>query len=509
MSKSSRREATPDLDRTRRLPIAAAAVRPPSIIDRMTSGIGHRAPTRSSIRTTAVAVLLVVGIASGLIWSLDPSSRGDGNRPNFVLIVTDDQRWDTLAAMPAVRRLLVEGGVTFRNAFVTTPSCCPSRASILSGQYSHTTGVLDGSTDNVRGGAAAFEDASSLATWLHDDGYRTGMVGKYLNDYLRLPAGYVPPGWDEWFAVNESRPQIRYYDYRLNENGAIVRYGNAPSEYSTSVLQGKAVDFVRQERPFFLYFAPLAPHLPAVPAPGDAGSRVPPWSPPSSFDEDDVSDKPGGGMAPLDRHKARTVREQMFRSLRGVDRAIAAISDAVEAAGGSDDTYFVFTSDNGYLWGEHRITGKVWPYEESIRVPLVIRPPGRHPTRTLDQLALNIDIAPTIAELAGIEPRSPLDGRSLVPLLSGTTVPWRSRFVVEFLGFAPATPPYVGVRTERYLYVEYGNGWRELYDLRTDPFQLTNLIGDRASPRIGAIVRALRGALTRMIADARFKMGAA
>jgi len=473
-----------------------------SIIGPVSSGRGYRGTAAGSpIRLIALAVLLVLAIASGIVFIVSrPGSEGERDRPNFLLIVTDDQRWDTLDAMPSVRRLLVDGGVTFSNAFATTPSCCPSRVSLLTGQYSHTTGVLDGSADDDDGGAPAFEDGSSLATWLDDAGYRTGLVGKYLNDYAALPTGYIPPGWDEWFAVADSDPQIRYYDYRLNENGTIVRYGDAPSDYSTSVLQEKAVRFVRDDGPFFLVYTPLAPHLPALPAPADTGTPVSPPEPsPPSFAERDVSDKPGAPMAPLDVKKARTMRKDMLRSLLGVDRSIEAIVKAIEAAGASEETYIVFTSDNGFLWGEHRITGKVWPYEESIRVPLVLHQPGAHSSRTLEEIALNIDIPATIAELAGVEPGLRQEGRSLVPLLRRTESPWRDAFVVEFLGFAPRTPPYVGVRTRRYLYVEYRNGWRELYDLRIDPFQLRNLLAQRQPSKV-AVVHDLRALLKRMTA---------
>ena len=420
----------------------------------------------------------------------------DDERPNIVLIVADDQRWDSLSAMPAVERLLVEGGVTFRNAFATTPSCCPARVSFLTGQYSHTTGVLDGSADNAPGGAPAFEDGTSLATWLDDAGYRTGMVGKYLNDYGKLPAGYVPPGWDEWFALADRAPQIRYYDYRLNENGTLVPYGDDPADYSTRVLERKAVEFVQGDGPFFLYLAPIAPHLPSEPDPADVAAAVSPWSPPPSFDEADVSDKPGRVIPPVDRAEVAAIREDMLRSLRGVDRAVQAVEAAIDDAGRSDETYFIYTSDNGFLWGEHRRTGKVWPYEESIRVPLVIRPPGNAPpTRVVDGLALNVDVAPTIVELAGVEAGLPMEGTSLVPLLTDPDRQMRDRFVIEFLGFAPGVPPYIGLRTDRFVYVEYRGGARELYDLREDPYQLDNLLGGAGSRRIERIARSLGGEL--------------
>jgi N-acetylglucosamine-6-sulfatase len=447
----------------------------------------------------ALAALL---LASGAILLWSPSGNHGGDRPNIVLIVTDDQRWDTLEAMPSVQRLLVDHGMTFTNAFATTPSCCPSRASLLTGQYSHHTGVLDGSVGNAPGGAPAFDDVSSLATWLDDAGYRTGLVGKYLNDYDELPAGYVPPGWDEWFAIAQPGPQIRYYDYELNENGNIVNYGDAPSEYSTSVLQEKAVGFVEGADPFFLYLAPIAPHPPSTPAPADADASVDlAWDPPPSFNEADVSDKPGGGRPAFSAQEiaaARSKHLQMLRSLLAVDRAVQAVVDAVEAAGRMKDTYFVFTSDNGFLLGEHRLFGKVWPYEESIRVPLVIRTPDSDVPRSSDELVLNIDLAGTIADVAGVRPGLRQDGLSLVPLLAGRKTSWRSGFEVEFLGYAPGVPPYEGVRTRRHLYVEYRNGARELYDLRRDPDELRNLLDGPHASDVTELTARLEAMLERM-----------
>lgn len=448
-----------------------------------------------------VLVVLVLALVSVSIVVLVSSPWSNEQRPNLIVIVTDDQRWDTLDAMPAVQRLLVQGGVTFENAFTTTPSCCPSRVGILTGEYSHESGVLDGSAPNAPGGAPAFEDGSSLATWLRDGGYRTGLFGKYLNDYAELPRGYIPPGWDEWFAIAQPPPQIRYYDYELNENGNIVRYGDAPSDYSTTVLREHAVSFIGGDEPFFLYFAPIAPHPPSLPAPEDVGADINlAWDTPPSFAEEDVSDKPGGGRARFDSEEALKIREDMLRSLLAVDRAVATIVDAVEEAGLSDDTYILFTSDNGYLWGEHRLQGKVWPYEESIRVPLVIRSPGGQPTRSVDAYALNIDIAPTIADLAGVDTPPSVTGRSLVPLLDRSQTTWRDRFVVEFLGYAPGTPPYSGIRTDRYLYVEYRNGWRELYDLRADPFEVRNLASETADGS-GAVVERLRTSMEQILKE--------
>jgi N-acetylglucosamine-6-sulfatase len=427
------------------------------------------------------------------------------SRPNLILIVTDDQRWDTLWSMPNVKSLLAAHGVTFTNAFVTTSLCCPSRSSIFTGQYSRHTGVYDNRPPN--GGAPAFHDGSTLVTWLHGAGYRTGLFGKYLNDYSLLQPGYIPPGWDEWNAI-AMKPQARYYDYLLNENGRLVRHGDGPEDYSTDVFAQKVVQFIRgSKKPFFAYVAPMAPHVPSTPAPGDVGrfSDLAPFHPPA-FNEADVTDKPWGDRyQPLSASEQAGIglgREHMLESLQSVDRAVARIVSAVEAKGQLDNTIIAFTSDNGYLWGEHRLVRKIWPYEESIRVPMVIRVPWvGSPGTTDSHLVANIDLAPTFAQLALASPGLPQDGLSLVPLLEGKHIPWRHAFVVELLADHPGSlvysPPYEGVRTERYLYVEYRNGWRELYDLRADPHQMTNRAGDPAYGRVeGALARQLARLLT-------------
>jgi N-acetylglucosamine-6-sulfatase len=453
-------------------------------------------------RTPLIVATLVALIAVSAVGTSVLLARGGGSsRPNIVVILTDDQRWDQLDTMPNVESLLVHRGMTFSNAFVTTSLCCPSRASILTGQYSHHTGVFDGSASGLPGGAPAFHDGSTVATWLDDAGYTTGLVGKYLNDLSGLPVGYVPPGWDRWYGIAQRKHQDLYYGYELNENGAIVRYGHDPRDYTTTVLQSKAVDFVDSAHaPFFLYLAPIAPHLPATPAPGDEQAFANEALPrPPSFDEADVSDKPELSAVPrlgtAGAADVAGIRRRMLASLLAVDRAVKAVVDAVAARGQLSNTYFLFSSDNGFLLGEHRLIGKIWPYEESIRVPLVVAGPGVERGVTQPDLALNIDLAPTIAALAGVRPGLPEDGRSLVPLLRGREPPWRSAFIEEFLGDAPAQPRFVGIRTERYLYVEYQDGSRELYDLRDDPYELSNLIG---TPKANRLVPRLSAALTKL-----------
>jgi arylsulfatase A-like enzyme len=442
-------------------------------------------------------------------------------RPNVVFIVTDDQRWDTLASMPSVQALAAEG-VRFANAFAPTPLCGPSRASMLTGQYAHHTGVL--TNGPVDGGALRFvgPDASTLATWLHDAGYTTGMYGKYMVGYFRqcppyTSAAYVPPGWDQWHVFRNQG----YFDYQLAENGPLVAYGSLDGDYSTDVLAAKVVDFVDEARgqPFFVHLGLAAPHTqgtgPPLPAPRHATlfDALPPWRP-LGYDEPDFGDKPGWMQAlpraadllapPFITYASWTdfVRRAQLASLAAVDEAIAAVVAALEASGEADNTIVVFTSDNGYLWGEHRaFTKKSFAFEESIRVPLIMRvPPAIGGPRDEQRLALTIDIAPTLAELAGVQPASPVDGVSLAPLLRGDATAWREDFLLEFFRFAPdSVPTYVGVRTERWKYVAYPeSGDAELYDLMDDAGELANLAGDPAHASTVATLAARTAALSGM-----------
>jgi N-acetylglucosamine-6-sulfatase len=399
--------------------------------------------------------------------------------PNVVLILTDDQRWDTVSEMPTVMTELAGHGITFGHGYVSNPLCCPSRASILTGQYSHSNGVYTNKA-RVHGGFAAFDDRSTVATWLDDAGYRTALLGKYLNGY---EGTYVPPGWDRWFATYLNGA---FYDYLASDDGIERVYGSDPADYGTTVLAHKAVEFIGStpsDMPLFLYFAPHAPHAPAMAAPGDrrAYPDLRPWRPPA-YNEADVSDKPAyiADRPPLDAlEAARTdeFRQSQLRSLLALDRAVGQILDALEEGGRLANTLIVFTSDNGYLWGEHRWTSKVVPYEESVRVPFIVRfDPIIHSARTEEQLVLNIDLAPTFAELANVRTRR-AEGASLVPLFRDQGGPWRVDFLLEHLQKSSGgVPTYCGVHSDRYVYVRYGTGEEELYDLRRDPAQLTDQV---------------------------------
>jgi N-acetylglucosamine-6-sulfatase len=450
-------------------------------------------------------LVLVAAAAAGLA----ASAARPGGRPlhkrrlNVVLILSDDERVDGSTVMRNVRHLLAAHGVTFANYHVTTSECGPSRASILLGEYAHHTGVLD---NFGRHSYPAFHDGSTLATWLHGAGYDTALVGKYLNDYTLDGNHVIPPGWSDWQVI-DSVPEERYYDYTLNENGRMRHFGDEPSDYSTSVLTDRATSFIRHaKKPFFLYFAPVAPHLPAIPSKQDQGkleNLAPLHSP--AIDERDVGDKPWRAWhRDLLKTAANVyedhVRERQLESLLALDRSVGRIVATLRQRHELDRTVIIYTSDNGFLWGEHRLGGKLWPYEESTHVPLVVRTPWTTANGTVNhEPVLNIDLASTITQLAGVEPGRLQDGFSFVPFLRGRTVPWRKDYAIEYLGRNQlklgGPPPYVAVHTHRYLYVEYRNGWRELYDLKRDPWELDN-VAER--PAYAPVRHALHLALARL-----------
>jgi N-acetylglucosamine-6-sulfatase len=422
-----------------------------------------------------------------------PRSRRRGRRPSIVLILTDDQRWDTLWSMPVVRRLLVDHGVTFANAFVTNSDCCPSRSTILTGNYSHTTGIYVNRPPH--GGAVDFrrygDDRSTIATWLHAAGYHTGLIGKYLNGYH---GRYIPPGWDTWDAFDWG---FHYYGFRLYENDhprachgrrkCAVSY--PPRFYSTNVLAGKAVRFIRRappSRPLFLYYAPFAPHLPATPEHRYVGafSNLPPYHP-ANLNRVTASQPAWLRRTPDLRRRGlsfvRRFRRRQYETLISVDNAVRRIVAALRRTGRLHSTMIVFASDNGVEWGSHRFPAAVkrTPYDESIRIPLVVRyDPWTSTPRVDHHLILNTDWAPTWAALAHV-PDPGTEGLSFLPLLHARRgrVRWRDGFLVEGWDKHPATadPSYCGVRARRFMYTEYGDGSQELYDTRTDPGELHNL----------------------------------
>lgn len=416
-------------------------------------------------------------------------------RPNILLVLTDDQRFDTLDGMPVTSALRDEG-LSFPNAFVTNPVCTPSRASVLTGRYSKNNGVLH------NGHFASLDDSDTIARRLDDAGYTTGLFGKYVNNSESL--GPTPPrGWDEWKSfLNVSGGE--FYGFHLNDNGVFRQYGK--NQYSTDWLAREAARFVRRnaDRPFFLAFTPFAPHGPATPARRhrDALRDVPLHRPPSWFG--DVTGKPTwvrfmkSITSPDKRFVMDQFREDQLRTLLSVDEAVARLLEALERRGLADNTVVVFTSDHGYPWGEHWLTNKFNPYEESIRVPYVLRYPRRYPRpQVREEMVLNIDLAPTFLDFAGLDVPPDLDGASLATLLESTGEDWREEFLIETAG-AFIEQPSESVRTASFKYIDTlvsAGVTEELYDLAADPYETTNVATETAYADVLADMRARLDAL--------------
>jgi N-acetylglucosamine-6-sulfatase len=424
-----------------------------------------------------------------------PELTSDG--PNIVLIVTDDQRWDSLSKMPEVQRLLVRRGMTFNQAIVTNPLCCPSRATILTGRYSHTTGVYF--NRGPHGGWNVFRasESSTIATALDVVGYRTALIGKYMNGYAGDEV-YVPPGWDRWFAFTENPG---YFDYTMFDSLGRphrVPFGSEPEDYSTDVIGRTAIEFIRstpEDTPFFLMVTPYAPHGPPVPAPRhlDAFADEPVEQGPG-VGEVDVSDKPAHiqERGTADPAVMRGLTRQQWEMLLAVDELIPQVADALRDTGRAGNTLVIFTSDNGVSNDEHRWRYKMDPYEETIRVPLVISYPGEVPAGTTsDALVSNVDIAPTILDFA--EASLPTEGLSMRPLITGARTSIRDSVVLEHVAYTSDVPTYCGIRTRRFTFARYATGEEELYDLVKDPWQLENAVSTR--PKKTAALRALTESL--------------
>ena len=458
------------------------------------------------VSLASLTALLAAGCSSAFVPLTGAKNMSD--RPNIVFVLADDLDLISTGLMPNLHSLLAEEGATFENAFVSYPICCPSRATTLTGLYSHNHNAR-GNKRPV-GGFEKFREQgneeNTIAARLQEEGYRTALFGKYLNGYGNDDPAYVPPGWDEWYA----KPgRFEYYDYELNENGELVSYGSKEEDYLTDVLSGHATDFIRrsvpQDQPFFTYIAPTAPHSPATPAERHEGAFADEEAPRTpSFNEQDVSDKPAWVQEaePVTEKEASrldTRHQQRLESMLAVDEMVGALVEELETAGELENTYMVFTSDNGFHLGTHRLRhGKKTPYEEASRVPLFVRGPGVAAGSSVEEMVLNNDFAPTFAELAGLK-EFEADGRSLLPLMRGEEpLPdWRSAILLEaFLdgksaseegdaetddeegtgeGNRTDTTNFRSVRTAAHKYVEHGNGERELYDLQNDPYELENV----------------------------------
>ena len=431
------------------------------------------------------------------------AARGHGSsRPNIVFVLTDDLATNLVPYMPHVLQMERQGE-TFSDYFVTDSLCCPSRASILTGRFPHDTRVFDNSPPE--GGFSVFhrrgEEAHTFAVALQRAGYRTALMGKYLNGYLpdareggRRP--YVPAGWNEWDVAGDGYPE---FGYRMNSDGHVQQYGYGPREYLTDVLARKGLSFIdssaARRRPFMLEIATFAPHAPYTPAPRDASAFPGVRAPRTPAFNATGNDEPAwlSAFVPLGPAQVASI-DAKFRkrvqAVQAVDRMIAQIESRLAADGVARDTYIVFSSDNGLHMGEHRLEpGKLTAFDTDIKVPLIVTGPGVPAGRTLDEMTENVDLCPSFEELAGAPVPSSVDGHGLAALWRGRqTGAWRKEILVEHHGRvsdpgdpdlpqrgAGNPPSYEALRSRSSLYVEYATGEREYYDLRRDPFELDNL----------------------------------
>lgn len=431
--------------------------------------------------------------------------------PNIVFVLTDDLAMNLIKYMPHVQAMHHDG-VAFANYSVTDSLCCPSRSSMFTGKFPHDTGIFtNGGKD---GGYNAFhqrsEEGSTFATDLRKAGYRTAMMGKYLNGYQ--PKGLaVPPGWDEWDVAGNGYPE---FDYDLNENGKLVHYGKQPADYLTDVLSAKASSFITAsaaaKKPFMVEVATFAPHGPYTPAPRDA-SMFPGLTAPrqAAFDK-----LPAGApswlasRAPLTAAETAAIDKDFRKraqAVQAVDKMIGSLRQTLDRTGVAGHTVVVFTSDNGYHMGEYRLNpGKMTAFDTDVHVPLVITGPGFAAGKTVSEPAENIDLRPTFDTLAGVPPGSDVDGHALGPLLSGSPVDWRDTALIEHHGpdIDPADPDrpaknsgnpttYAALRTTVFTYVEYADGEREYYDRRTDPDELSNTAAALSAVRVAQLHKTL------------------
>ena len=431
---------------------------------------------------------------------------GAAARPNIVFIYTDDQRWDALSCAghpflktPNIDRLAKEG-VRFRNAFVTTPLCSPSRASFLTGQYVHTHKVTGNGNNN-----ALSHQLLTFPRLLQRHGYETAFIGKWHMGNDETPR----PGFDRWVSF---KGQGVYVDPQLNVDGAPL----SAKGYITDILTGHAVEFLRRphSKPFLLYLGHKAVHGPFTPAERhkDLYSDQPIPRAPNVSDtlegkpmlqrKVDEKPRPAQVQAQLRGPNDELVRNQL-RTLQAVDEGVGQVLEALAENRQLDNTLVIFTSDNGYFWGEHGLGDKRAAYEESIRIPMVMRCPKLIKAgSTLDEAALNIDIGPTLLEVAGAAIPRQIQGRSLAPLWREKRSGWRRSFLSEYFAEPqfPRIPSWQAARTGQWKYIHYTEleGMDELYDLKADPYEMKNLIQE---PGARGALKAMQAELEKLLKE--------
>ena len=414
---------------------------------------------------------LVLILLCGLVLLALPRTAFAAGPPNVLVIVTDDQRTGSTTVMPKTQRWFGTHGRSYRNAFVTTPLCCPSRASIFTGLYAHNHGI----TNNGSGG---LPQEATVQRYLTDAGYATGMIGKFLNTWR---VSRNPPYFNRWALTGT---EAAYFNPIVNLDGTVQQVPG----YTTSFARRKAVSFLRSfetandAQPWFLYVSTRAPHAPATPAARYEDAPVPPWSMNPAVRETDLSDKPpwvrAGGRS---QDWVRSFRAQQLRTLMSVDELVDEVFRELGALGERRDTLAVFLSDNGFMWGEHGLASKRYPYTDSVKVPLLMRWPGHIAAGSMDsRFALNVDIAPTILAAAGVAPLTPMDGRDLLADWS------RPHLFTEYWTDIDHSdiPSWDSIRTRRAHYIRHYNAdrsrvvFREYYRLRSDPWELQNVLRD-------------------------------
>jgi arylsulfatase A-like enzyme len=457
----------------------------------------RRAPVlkRRSVSALLVAVLVLIAIATTVAHrpTVATAASADGS-PNVVLVMTDDQRAGTTYWMPEVRAGLQQPGTRFSHLVIPTSTCCPSRASTLTGLFAHDTGVYgNGSPD---GGWSTFfangNEERTIATALHDGGYRTGLFGKYLNGFAQADNGakvdHVPPGWTRFLTFKSTT--AAYYDYRLSDDSV---YGSRPRDYSTDVLAQRARDFIRgtaSDQPVFVMLTPFAPHAPYTPAPRDVDTfigKLPSYHPPSVTE--DVSDKPPyiTGRPRVSQYAIDRARRLQVETLQSVDDAVGTLLRTLTETGRMTNTLFIYTSDNGLMWGDHHTRGKYVPYRFASDVPLIMRWDGHIPAGAVDRrMALNLDIPATIAAAAGVS--MPSSGKDLRGSDRRGSVLLEARTSQQVDGGA-MHPAYCGLRSSSRLFVHYADGFEELYDYTMDPYETQN---QASNPAYAGVVESMR-----------------
>jgi N-acetylglucosamine-6-sulfatase len=499
-----------------------------------------RAVSAQPIGRRVTGALLLAGLLCAAV-ALAPGgseakkrSAAKQKRPNIVLIMDDDQSVNLQPYLTKTNADIAAKGVTFDNSFVNYSLCCPSRSTMLTGQYAHNHDVKGNQLPSGGYSKLAPTLGNTMPVWLQRAGYYTAHIGKFLNGYGRdAPDSDVPPGWNEWYGSLDKPDGFTggtytAYGYSLNENGRIVHYGTTPdavdpATYQTDVYSQKAADFIRRRapsrKPFYLSVAPRDPHAEAAACNcnGDNPRAAPryeghfaglkaPRNP--DFNEADVSDKPSNikNLSLLNANQQDAV-DARYRAraeaVLGVDDLVQNVVSTLKQEGELKNTVLMFTSDNGFFHGEHRVPqGKVRLYEPSIRVPLLIRAPGLPKDVHRRQPVGNVDLTETILDFAHAKAGRKEDGMSLVPIMQKKRY-WPGRGMDLETYFTPDTtedpedPPlnYQGVRTDRYLYAIYGTGEQELYDLRNDPFELQNAAGNPAYAAVKASLQRLLGGL--------------